>query len=398
MYTLLDYVKWRGDLSFAAAPFNTVDAMVLCELTYFNFDWIVSADFEDEPVTVAAACSRAVPDPLPNYCTEKDLALQELVRDSERYGNVQICGFRNIVDEVRSMQFCAMTFLVDKKTNVIAFRGTDDSLVGWKENMDLAYNDEVPAQTEAVRYLKEAAAYVHGPLYVGGHSKGGNLAVFSSAFCPKKVRDRIRQIYNFDGPGFNETVIENEKFSDIFERTLTFIPQDSMIGLLLEHKEDYIVIHSSESNGFKQHDLLTWSVTAFDIEREEKLTKNGENYLENISEWIASMTREEKETFIKVLFDLVEDYRTTDELFTAKNIWKILREYKNLPEGERKAVTAAVGNLKDTLIENWKEKHEIKKEEWAQKKEQRKEEWREKRATRKEERAIKKEQNLLASE
>ena len=413
MFTITDYVRWRGDIPFSVAPFNTVDALILCELTYFNFDNYVPGAFDAEPVTVAKACEGDVLVPLPNYCTEEDLVMQELMKSSVRFGNIPIIGFRNEIDEERNMQFCAMTFLVDKKTNVVAFRGTDNSLVGWKENMDLAYHDVVPAQTEAVKYLKEAAAAVRGPIYVCGHSKGGNLAVYSSAFCPKKIKARIKQVYNFDGPGFNEVVIENEHFLDITDRVKTFVPQDSLIGLLLEHKEEYNVIHSLESNGFTQHDLSTWCVTPFDIVREEKITKSGENNRENISEWIASMTREEKEAFVKVLYELVDDYKTTDELFSAKNLPKILKEYQSLPEENRKAVTGAVGNLKDTILGNIKERYGEKAEEWsvrkaeewlqkkeekeeerAQKKEEKEEERAQKKEEKAEERAIKKEQKM----
>lgn len=392
MFTITDYVRWRGDLSFSVTPFNTVDALILSELTYFNFDNYVPQDFVSEPVTVAKACEGDVLVPLPNYCTEEDLVMQELVRTSERFGNIRITGFRNVIDEEQNMQFCAMTFLVDKKITVVAFRGTDNSLVGWKENMDLAYHDEVPAQREAVKYLKEAAAAISGPLYVCGHSKGGNLAVYSSAFCTKKIKARIKQIYNFDGPGFNEVVIENEKLSDITDRVSTFVPQDSLIGLLLEHKEAYNVIHSKGSNGFTQHDLSTWCVTPFDIEREEKITKSGEANRENISEWIAGMTRQEKETFIKVLFDLVDEYKTTDELFSGKNLWKVLKEFRALPEEDRKAVTGAVGSLKDTIVENRKEKMEEKAEERALKKEQKSEE----RALKKEQKAEERKEKLAA--
>ena len=387
MFTITDYVRWRGDIPFTVAPFNTVDALVLSELTYYNFDRYVPGEFSAPPVTVASACEGDILVPLPNYCTEEDLVLQELMKTSKRFGTIQMTGFRNDIDEERNMQFCAVTFLVDKKTNVIAFRGTDNSLVGWKENMDLAYHDEVPAQKEAVNYLKEAAEAVRGPLYVCGHSKGGNLAVYSSAFCPKKIKTRIKQIFNFDGPGFNEVVIKDDHFSDITDRVKTFVPQDSLIGLLLEHKEEYHVIHSTESNGFTQHHLSTWCVTPTDIVREEKITKAGENNRENISEWIASMTREEKETLIQVLYDLVDDYKTTDALFSAKNLRKVLKEYHALPEENRKVVTGAVGSLKDTILGNIKEHYEEKAEEWVLKKEKKSEE-------RKEERSLKKEQKL----
>ncbi len=364
MFSMLEYVKWRGDLPFSVAPFNTVDAMILCELSYYGFDPFVPNDFEQEPVRVADACRNDVLVPLPNYCTEEDLELQELMTTSIRFGDIRITGFRNIVDPSKNIQFCAMTFLLDKKASFVAFRGTDDSLVGWKENMDLAYNDVVPAQKEAVRYLKEAAKAVHGYLLVGGHSKGGNLAVYGSAFCPKKVSKRIRSIYNFDGPGFNKNVIADERFLDIVDQVHTYVPQDSLIGLLLEHKETLTVIHSNENNGIKQHRMISWEVTPFDIVRDKGITKSGENYRENISEWIASMSEPQQRALVTVLYDLVDDYKTTGELFSVKNMWKVILEYKNMPEANKKAITGAVGDLRDTVLENVKEKIQEMKEKW----------------------------------
>ena len=356
MFSFLEYIKWRGDLSFSMVSFTPVDAMVLCEFLYFTIDRYVPDDFEQEPVRIAEVCENDVLVPLPNYCTKEDLELQTLIKESRRFGNVRVTGFRNIVDPSRNIQFCGATFLIDKRVSFVAFRGTDDSLIGWKENMDLAYNEVVPSQKEAVAYLEEAAKHVHGTIIVGGHSKGGNLAVYASAVSTKKVNRRIEAVYNFDGPGFNEKVLSDERFQEITDRVHTFVPQDSLIGLLLEHKEPITVIHSRENNGVKQHHMVTWEVEPFDLVRDKGITKAGENYRENISEWIASMSEEQKRTFVNVLYDLVDDYKTTGELFTVKNLWKVMWEYKNMPDDNKKAITGAVGDLKDTVFENVKDK------------------------------------------
>ncbi len=355
MANFIDYLNWRGDITFDMVPFNVVDAMILCELSYYNYDGLVSSDFE-EKVLLKDICVKQVLDPLPNYCTKEDLILLEMIRDSARFADVPVSGFVNKVDEAANMQFSAITFFPEKRKTFVAFRGTDDSLVGWKENMDLAYNDFVPSQKEAVLYLKEAAASCHGQILVGGHSKGGNLAIYGSAFSGKRVGKRIEAVYNFDGPGFNDKVIQDERFIDIAAKTHTFVPQDSIIGLLLKHKEKYSVIHSTASNGASQHHLYTWEVTRDNFIREEKITKSGENYRENISEWINSMTYEEKQEFIKVVYDLVDDYKTTGELFTLKNIWGVIKEYRAMSDDDKHIVTGAFGDLKDTIIDNVKEK------------------------------------------
>ena len=356
MANFIDYLNWRGDITFDMAPFNIVDAMILCELSYYDYDGLVPSDFSEAKVLLKDVCLPQVIDPLPNYCTKEDPVLLDLVKESQRFSEIPVGGYVNKVDVDKNMQFSAITFFLSKRQTFIAFRGTDDSLVGWKENMDLAYNDVVPSQKEAVAYLKEASASCHGTLYVGGHSKGGNLAVYGTAFSGKLVNKRIEAVYNFDGPGFNDRVIQDGRFLDIAPRTHTFVPQDSIIGLLLKHKEHYSVIHSTASNGAAQHHLCTWEVTRDNFIREEKITKSGENYRENISEWIDSMTYEEKQDFIKVVYELVSEYKTTGELFTLKNIWGVIKEYRSMSDDNKHVVTGAIGDLKDTIIDNLKEK------------------------------------------
>lgn len=356
MANFIDYLKWRGDITFDMVAFNVVDAMILCELSYYDYKGLVPSDFSAEKVLLKDICKPRVLDPLPNYCTEEDLVLLDLIKDCPRFSDIHVCGFVNNVNRKENIQFSAITYYLGKKQTFVAFRGTDDSLIGWKENMDLAYNEVVPAQKEALNYLKEAASSCHGQIFVGGHSKGGNLAVYASAFSGKRVNKRIEAVYNFDGPGFNEKVIQDERFLEIAKKTHTFVPQDSIIGLLLQHKEEYSVIHSTASNGASQHHLFTWEVTKDDFIREEKITKSGENYRENISEWINSMSYEEKQEFIEVVYGLVDDYKTTGELFTVKNIWGVIKEYRAMSDDDKHIVTGAIGDLKNTIVDNVKEK------------------------------------------
>lgn len=368
MANIIDYVTWRGDLSFQAAAFNPVDAMVLCEITCFPFDHIVPADFTSASLTISEACKAVVLDPLPPCCKTESPKLKELAESSVRFGSIRITGFRNIVDKQRGMQFCAAAYQLPDGLNCIIFRGTDNTIIGWKEDFDLAYDDEVPAQAEAIRYLKEAASHVRGKLIVGGHSKGGNLAMYSSAFAGKRIHNRIRQIYNFDGPGFNEHVIQHKGFLDIVERIKTYVPQDSLFGLLLEHKGPYLVIHSNESTGLKEHNLYTWHVTPFDIERERKISETGENYRENISEWLDTMSMEERKAFVNVVFDLVDELETIDGLFSARTLWKVLKAFRELPSEDKKVVTGAIDALRKTILANVKEKRNEREEERAKRK------------------------------
>ena len=178
--------------------------------------------------------------------------------------------------------------------------------------MDLAYNEEVPSQKAAVEYLNRAAESLGGKIYVGGHSKGGNLAVYASAFSNDSVNEHLQAIYNFDGPGFNNIVIQKKEFLE-----------NSLIGLLLKHKESYTVIRSTKISGMNEHQMDTWEVGPKDIVRETELKGMGKVLNENIQEWIDSMTYEEKRQFIEVLYDLVDEYATAEDLSSPRNLARV---------------------------------------------------------------------------
>ena len=195
MANLIDYVKWRGDLPFDMFPLCEIDAAILSQVAYWNMDGIVPED-PKETMSMTALCQSAVLEELPPYCSEEDRTLKELLGTAERFKDLTLSGFVNEIDPEQETQFAAVTFSFGKKKQFVAFRGTDDSLAGWKECMDLAYYEEVKAQQKAVRYLEQIAAVTRGELYIGGHSKGGNLAVYAGAFCPDKINHRIMAIYN----------------------------------------------------------------------------------------------------------------------------------------------------------------------------------------------------------
>ena len=253
MANLIDYVKWRGDLPFDMFPLCEIDAAILSQVAYWNMDGIVPED-PKETMSMTALCQSAVLEELPPYCSEEDRTLKELLGTAERFKDLTLSGFVNEIDPEQETQFAAVTFSFGKKKQFVAFRGTDDSLAGWKECMDLAYYEEVKAQQKAVRYLEQIAAVTRGELYIGGHSKGGNLAVYAGAFCPDKINHRIMAIYNFDGPGFNQKVLEKDLFKKNQYRVHTFLPQDSLVGMLLIHQEAYQVVHSNASNGIPSRD------------------------------------------------------------------------------------------------------------------------------------------------
>ncbi len=328
--------------------------MIMCQLSYYNLDKVVPRNFDESAsnqVFLKDIKAEDVLNPLPNYCSEDDLKMLELLAKSPRFADMRLAGFINDIDEAQGKQFSAVTIRMDKNTHFIAFRGTDDTLVGWKENMDLAYHEEVPSHAAAIKYIEFVSKNTKKDLIVGGHSKGGNLAVYGSAFCDRRRQKRIKAVYNFDGPGFNDKVIEKENFKTIEPKVHTFVPQNSIIGILLEHKEKYKVIKSSKTSGTSEHVMFTWEVERDRLIEEKNLAFLGEAGYESLNEWINRMSFEEKEKFIEVLYGLVSDYKTTDNLFSAKNIIPLMSAYKNLSLEKKQAVDAAMADLKKSVTD-----------------------------------------------
>ena len=263
MANLFDYLQWRGDVPFQADPFNEVDNLVLCELAYTDFDGIVPPDGPGVPLASAyeqyfALHSREEVMGRTSYTGKAPLLMEEMVRGA-RFGGTRVCRYINEVDKEKDCQVSAVTFLLADGTAFVAFRGTDGTLVGWKEDFDLSYADRTEGQRRAVDYLNAAAAAVPGPLRVGGHSKGGHFAVYAAAYCDPRTQDRIQQVYSNDGPGFRPDILAAAGYQRIVERVISIVPDTSVIGMLLETQAAHRVVKSSAS-GIVQHDGFSWQI------------------------------------------------------------------------------------------------------------------------------------------
>ena len=225
---------WRGDVPLTVAPFNAVDNLVLSQLAYTSFDGVK----RDRLGAMARARLR------PGDVQGNDRQLLELLATSRRLGVARVRRAVEQLDEERQMQFGALTLELDDGTACVVFRGTDATLIGWKEDLNMSFADEIPSQAEAVRYLNDSARDTRRPLRVMGHSKGGNLAVYSSVKCRPEVRRRIIAVYNNDGPGLSERAMAEPGYARIERRIQTFLPQSSVVGILLGTAERYKVVHA----------------------------------------------------------------------------------------------------------------------------------------------------------
>ncbi len=329
MGTLFDYVSWRGDLTFSQAPFNEVDSLIFALLSYVEYKDIVPDGHSSEPISLQAAANGFFarnPDPkkvsIGLIVPKEIIRLLRAVKGCRRYRQVGMKAYVNQIDLDVQMQFSAVTFLLETGRCVVAFRGTDDTIVGWKEDFNMSFMDVVPAQTRAVEYLNEAAKASDGDLFVTGHSKGGNLAVYSAVHTEKDVQKRLLGVWNHDGPGFRDNILTDPDYLDVKPQIKTLLPQSSLVGMLLEHEEDYTVVKSRQK-GFLQHNGLTWDVMGSSFIRVKNISPESRRTDKTLKKWIESMSLEQREQLCEALYRILssDNALTLTDLVSIKNRW-----------------------------------------------------------------------------
>ena len=322
MGNIFDYLTWRGDLTFTQDPPNAVDALIFSTLTYVGY-----GETAERPPETAASLRRcaeeffALENPESRVRSKKDMELLRCAAATARFGQCGLCLYRSVLLPEQETQFAAMTFLLDDGSMFLAYRGTDNSLVGWKEDFNMTFQQTIPAQRLAQEYIREAALAHTAPMRVAGHSKGGNLAVFAAARCSPTVRKRILTVYNNDGPGFTKYMIGDPGYNAIVPRIQTYIPQSSVIGMLLEHEEPFIVIRS-KSVGIMQHDPYSWEVEGPHFLPVQDVTESSQFLDATIKNWFAGMTNRERNQLVEVLYGLLTtgEVENAADIFQPKNI------------------------------------------------------------------------------
>ena len=298
MANILDYVTWRGDLPLSFDGWNAVDAVILATACYSDFPAVTVPGARRTLKELAAQ----MPPETSNEPGNLDRA--ELIRRmaaSKRFGGLMLHDFVNVVDTARNIQFAAVTVDDPLGGAFVAFRGTDKSLVGWKEDFMMAFETPVPAQTAAVRYLSQIAARTRGPLRVAGHSKGGNLAIYAAAFCGDAAFERVLRVYSNDGPGFNQAVTASAGYARVVGRSVKIIPEASLVGILLNDREERLVVKSSAS-GVMQHNPYSWEVlgTAFVPAERDNVSVLLD---EALTRWLNGLSDAQRENLTDALFD-----------------------------------------------------------------------------------------------
>lgn len=338
MPNIFDYLKWR-DIKLEQVEFNEIDNLILSRLAYFPLDNVV----ENAEITIKDAYEKYLKtEKRGRILQEEDSELFPLLANSIRFSELKLTEYVNKIDLDQEEQFSAVTILMPNNQIYVSYRGTDNTLVGWKEDFNMSFKELVPAQTTAKEYLNQVAKkYKRNKIIVGGHSKGGNLAVYAAAFCEPKIQNRIKKVYSNDGPGFCDKVVNSKEYEKILNRVHSYIPKSSIIGRLLNHKEEITIIESTQ-NGIMQHDLYTWQLIGENFIKAQ-LTNSSEFIDKTITDLLINVGPEQRSLCIDVLFEILNATKaeTLSEINEKRfsNIMTMIKTYKNLDEENKEIVT-----------------------------------------------------------
>ena len=338
MYNIIDYVNWRGDLKFSESPVNLVDVIVFSQIAMPDLSKCITK----RGCTVKQCAEKFV------RSGERDKKLGLIIpgsintllvkmADTARFGGLMLSRYIADIDIPSEVQFSALTIdAPDINTRFVVFSGTDDTIVGWKENFNLIFKTPTIAQLEAVKYLESAARGFDGKIIVLGHSKGGHLALYSTINCTEKVYSKILKTVNLDGPGIPDNEQELMRYHAAEKKIVSILPQSSIIGRLFEHGEEFIIVHS-ENKGLYQHDCFSWAVSRTDIVREDEFSEIGTGIDSGVREILSGMDAFEREEFVEGLFGMFYATSSTTLTELAANGRNLVKAYFQT-NGERRKI------------------------------------------------------------
>lgn len=373
MVTIFEYVE-LNDKTFKEKEFNEIDNLIFSRFAYMELDDIFK---ENEKVSISELYNRALKIEkfvnIDHFFVKATFELFGLLAKSGRFKDILVGNYVSDIDRTIEKQFAAMTFYLPNNYIYVAYRGTDDNIVAWKEDFNMSYTMHVPSQIESVKYLENVTEKNRYKIIVGGHSKGGNMAMYASVFCKKKIKKRIVKIYNNDGPGFFDEILDTKEYYEMVDKMHTLIPQTSIIGMLLFHRERVDVVKSDRML-IMQHDPDFWYV---DFERDSFVKLNEVSkqcrYIDDVMDELLLMPKEDKKRFFDILYQMLTSTgcKTLTDLSSEKikNIRGILSNYKKLNIEDRelfvkvwkKIITIAKMNISNYLPNKTKNDNRRKK-------------------------------------
>lgn len=352
MGNIIDYIHTYGQFSFVERPFNEIDSLILSQLSYLKFDGIVPNMFEKRS-GIKLLDILTHPKREAMFADERfedvNRSLFQSMVFSKRFQTMRLNHYINITDNEKESQFSAITFFLDDQIIYVAYRGTDETIIGWKEDFNMAFLSPVPSQEQGVDYLNEVGKKLKYPFYIGGHSKGGNVAVYASMKCKKEMQRKIKMIYNNDGPGFRKEVFKSNEFEIVKDKIVKIVPQSSLIGMLLQHQEEYQVVKSIGKGGIGQHDPFTWEIDEGEFVYVDDIDKNHKRVNETLNEWVTGLDDKQMKTFVDTLYQIVSATNAstlidlTDEW--KENAIKIVNAFRDVDGDTKKVLLDIVGAL-----------------------------------------------------
>ena len=343
MANINDYLEWRGDIPINDEfGINEIDNMIFARISYLLFDKIKLED--EETIESVSNKMKDFKNEEFNYNGDKELITK--LGKSRRFKDLVLTDYEKNNDIEAERQFAAITIHISKKLMYLSFEGTDGTILGWKEDFNMAFMKHVASQISAKEYLEKIAnKYKNKKMILGGHSKGGNVAIYAAVTTPQNIQERIVKVVNYDGPGFDTEFIKNIENKEILNKVFTYIPQSSVIGRIMEHGEGYEVVQSVQK-GIYQHDIYSWQVLGKQMVKLKETTKSSEVMNETMKTWLKSTTVEQRRLFFDAIFDIFNSTSASkfSEISVAwkTNMPKLFEGYKELSEDDKKNMTEMI--------------------------------------------------------
>ncbi|MFS9183908.1 DUF2974 domain-containing protein [Streptococcus parasanguinis] len=360
MSTIFDYLKEVTYDSIYDRPFKELDVLALTELTYLPFGHIVpQGDTTGIPVRLSDAME-LIDRTTDFIVSNQHLQLVDELATSKRFKNIKLLNYVDEYDPDVQKQFAAMTYRLSLDTYLVVFRGTDDTLIGWKEDFHMTYMDHVPAQKRAASYLQHVMKeFPKGRFLVAGHSKGGNLATYACSYLPDSLFERVDAIYSYDAPGLNKAIIETEGYQRTSPNIRRFVPQGSIVGMMLEVPEPTTIVKSSALGSFAQHDAFTWEIKDYSFVTVSETSPDSQQTDLTLKQWVRETSADERKKFFDTFFGIFLDAGITsiNDLTDLKQLAKakeILQNAQDLDPTEREMLERLAKQLIDTRFQAWK--------------------------------------------
>ncbi len=373
MPNVIDYIEKYGNTSFCDVPFGEADNVALCDMYYMPLELAVSDSFDDEPVLYNEAANKIFDlrgrkhEPvglvLQKYISEVMMAMA----DKSRFAEMKVVAAVRIYEKKPAVQFEAATFLLPDGNVVVLFKGTDDTLIGWKEDIDILTKKGIPSNMLATEYLEKVANKFDGKIIVCGHSKGGFIAQYATLFCKKEIRDRIEKVYNNDGPGFwDYSYLESEAYAEMLPKYRHFVPQSSFIGMMLAHDYDYTVVKSDQVLGPLQHDLYSWQFVGRKLKKVDDLTPMGKLNDGILHDLVDNLTDEQEQVLDEVFDTVIAGINQEGLLGVKDNLIPSLKggaeAWRSLDKGTQKKFLKIFSSTPSIVVKNTEK---VRKEENA---------------------------------